>query len=106
MSDWLEEQLSQHLHAVKAPENLAVSLGFERAKRHQVPRMIVAIAAAIVMMAGGLAANREARNGEAVQFAAADQGTIPVRLGHQASGSAEKSSNLTTDASCGACHSL
>jgi hypothetical protein len=105
MSDWLEEQLSQHLSPVKAPEELGVRLGFTRATRHQVPRMMVAIAAAIVMMAGGLAANREARNGEAVQFAAADQGTIPVRLGHQASG-VERTVNLKVEAGCRACHTL
>ena len=105
MSDWLSEQLSQHLHPVKAPEELGERLGFTRATRHQVPRMVVAIAAAIVMMAGGLAANREARNGEAVQFAAADQGTIPVRLGHQASG-VERTVNLKVEAGCRACHTL
>jgi hypothetical protein len=103
MSDWLEEHLSQHLKPVKAPEQLGVRLGFERAKRHQVPRMAVAIAAAVVMMAGGLAANREARNGEAVQFAAAD---LSARLGHAASTGAEKAPPMATEAGCKACHSL
>jgi cytochrome c5 len=66
--------------------------------------MAVAIAAAVVMMAGGLAANREARNGEAVQFVSADKSAISVQLGHQAS--AEKSGTFTVDAGCKACHSL
>ena len=106
MSDWLTEQLSQHLAPVRAPEELAVRLGFARAKRHQAPRMAVAIAAAVVMMAGGLAANREARNGEAVQFSRADQGAISVKLGHQASASVEKGAKVSAEAGCGACHSL
>ena len=49
MSDWLAEELSKHLSPVKAPEQLAVRLGFANARRHQVPRMAVAVAAAVFM---------------------------------------------------------
>jgi hypothetical protein len=106
MSDWLEEQLSRQLSPVKAPEELGVRLGMARRKGHQFPRMLVAVAAAVVMMAGGLAANREARNGEAVQFVSADQGVISVRLGHQPSTGVEKSGNPAPETGCQTCHSL
>ena len=104
MSDWLEGQLSQHLRPVAAPEELGVRLGFARAKRRQFPRMAVAIAAAVVMMAGGLAANRGARYGEAVEFAAADRGAISVRLGHSGSTAPAVTQRQAVD--CSVCHSL
>lgn len=104
MSDWLAEELSAHLKPVTAPEELGVRLGFTRGRRHQAPRMAVAIAAAVVMMAGGLAANREARNGEAVQFVSADKCAISMQMGHQAS--AEKSGTFAAEAGCKTCHSL
>src|SRR4051794_9722327 len=97
MSDWLEGQLSQHLSPVTAPEELRVRLGLARAKRREFPRMLLAVAATVVMMmAGGLAASRttpldlqqvaaeELRNVEAVEFVSADPGAISVWLGHAA----------------------
>ena len=103
MSNWLEGQLAQHLKPVTAPEELGIRLGFVRARRrHQVPRMALALAAAVVMMAGGLAANREARSGEAVEFVSADRGAISVWLGH--SSSSVQPAVQRTD--CRACHSL
>ena len=79
MSDWLEGQLAQHLKPVAAPVELAQRLGFAPRPRRQGPRMLVAVAAAVVMMAGGLAANREARYEEAVRFEAP---AITGRLAH------------------------
>lgn len=102
MSDWLEGQLTQHLKPVVAPEELGIRLGFVRPKRHQFPRMAVAIAAAVVMMAGGLAANREARNGGAVEFVSADRGAISVSLGH----SANNAPLAVQRTDCRACHTL
>ncbi|MCU1238426.1 MAG: hypothetical protein JWP63_6393 [Candidatus Solibacter sp.] len=103
MSDWLEGQLTQHLRPVAAPAELGQRLGFAPRKRGQGPRMLVAMAAAVVMMAGGLAANREAPGDEAVRFEAADRGAISVRLGHSAnSGTAV----VQQSADCRACHSL
>lgn len=100
MSDWLEGQLTQHLRPVAAPEELGRRLGFAPRKRGQAPRMLVAMAAAIVMMAGGLAANREAPNGEVVRFEA---GAISGRLAHAASGGAPA---VQQSVDCRACHSL
>jgi hypothetical protein len=102
MSDWLEGQLAQHLKPVAAPEELGMRLGFVRPRRHQFPRMLVAVAAAVVMMAGGLAANREARSGEAVEFVSADRGAISMSLGHSAS-----TAQISVQrADCRACHTL
>jgi hypothetical protein len=64
--------------------------------------MVVALAAAVVMMAGGLAANREARIGEAVEFVAADREAISVSLGH--STNSVQPAIQRTD--CRSCHSL
>jgi len=103
MSDWLEGQLTQHLKPVAAPVELGQRLGFTPRKRGQGPRMLVAMAAAIVMMAGGLAANREAPSDEAVRFEAADRGAISVRLAHPANSAAPA---VQQSADCRACHSL
>src|SRR5215475_621344 len=102
MSDWLENQLTQHLKPVTAPDELGIRLGFVRGKRHQFPRMVVALAAAVVMMAGGLAANREARIGEAVEFVSADRGAISVQLGHSTS----TAQMAVQRGDCRACHTL
>ena len=102
MSDWLEGQLAQHLKPVSAPAELGVRLGFAHAERRQFPRMAVAVAAAVVMMAGGLAANREARNGEVVEFVSADRGAISVRLAHSSTGGQPN----VQRSDCRACHSL
>jgi hypothetical protein len=91
------------LKPVAAPEELAVRLGFARPKQRQFPRMAVAIAAAVVMMAGGLAANREARYGETVEFASADRGAISVWLGH--SGTAMQGVGQR-QGDCSVCHSM
>jgi hypothetical protein len=102
MSDWLERELAQHLRPVAAPEELGVRLGFARAQRRQFPRMMVAVAAAVVMMAGGMAANRESRGGEAVEFVSADRGAISVSLAHSSHGAAPS----VQQADCRACHKL
>lgn len=95
MSDWLEEQLSQHLSGVRAPEELRVRLGLAPARRRVFPRTALALAAMVVMgIAGGMAAGRtaaavdlraaRARNLEPLEFVAADPGAISVWLGHAA----------------------
>jgi hypothetical protein len=97
MSDWLEGELSVHLRPVAAPDELRVRLGLAPAKRREFPRMILAVAATVVvMMAGGLAASRTAlldlrqvaadtsRNGEPLEFLSSDPGAISVWLGHAA----------------------
>src|SRR3954453_3185695 len=97
MSDWLEGQLAQHLSSVTAPEELRIRLGLAPATRREFPRMVLAVAAAVVMMmAGAVAASRtpsidlrqvaaeEARNVDTVEFASADPAAISVWLGHAA----------------------
>jgi hypothetical protein len=64
--------------------------------------MMVAVAAAVVMMAGGLAANREAPNGEVVQFVSADRDAISVSLGH----SAHSAAPTVQQSDCRTCHRL
>ena len=53
MSDWLERELGRELAPVAAPEALGTSLGFARAKRWEVPRLALAVAAAVVLVIGG-----------------------------------------------------
>ena len=53
MSDWLERELASGLAPVAAPEALGTSLGFARAKRWEVPRLALAVAAAVVLVIGG-----------------------------------------------------
>jgi hypothetical protein len=102
MSDWLEGELSRNLRPVAAPEELRVRLGLAPAKRREFPRMVLAVAAAVVMMmAGSVAASRTAvlelrqidlrqvaadtaRNGEPLEFVSSDPGAISVWLGHAA----------------------
>ena len=61
MSDWLERELARGLAPVAAPEALGTRLGFATAKRWEVPRLALAVAAAVVLVIGGsYAANRTA----------------------------------------------
>jgi len=106
MSDWLERELSKDLAPVVAPQELGVRLGFAKAKRRVFPRTAFAVAAGIVMMmAGGVAASREARNGE-VEFVSVDRGAIAVWLGHQGGAGAERNTGASADVGCKACHRL
>src|ERR1039458_8812351 len=59
MSDWLERELARELAPVAAPGILGVRLGFAPAKRREFPRVVLAVAAAVVLvMGGGYAAGR------------------------------------------------
>jgi hypothetical protein len=61
MSDWLERELTRGLVPVAAPANLRVRLGFAPAKRWEFPRVVLAVAAAVVLViGGGYATNRTA----------------------------------------------
>jgi hypothetical protein len=53
MSDWLERELASGLAPVAAPEALGTRLGFAPAKRWEVPRLALAVAAAVVLVIGG-----------------------------------------------------
>jgi len=53
MSDWLERELSRELAPVAAPHALRVRLGFAPAKRWELPRLLVAVAAAVILVIGG-----------------------------------------------------
>ena len=106
LQDGLQEELGRHLTPVVAPEELRVRLGFAPAPRRAFPRILLAVAAAVVMMAGGLAANREARNGEAVEFVAANSGAVSVWLGHEAGAGGERRATHPSDAGCNVCHNL
>ena len=53
MSDWLERELGRELAPVAAPEALGTRLGFAPAKRWEVPRLALAVAAAVVLVIGG-----------------------------------------------------
>ena len=53
MSDWLERELARGLAPVAAPEALGTRLGFATAKRWEVPRLALAVAAAVVLVIGG-----------------------------------------------------
>src|ERR1022692_1978353 len=53
MSDWLERELGRELAPVAAPEALGTRLGFAPAKRWEIPRLALAVAAAVVLVIGG-----------------------------------------------------
>lgn len=61
MSDWLERHLARELAPVAAPDTLGIRLGLLPAKRWELPRLALAVAAAVVViMGGGFAASRTA----------------------------------------------
>jgi hypothetical protein len=53
MSDWLERELARELAPVAAPEALGTRLGFAPAKRWEIPRLALAVAATVVLVIGG-----------------------------------------------------
>ena len=84
MSEWLERELARELARVAAPRSLRVRLGLAPAERREFPRVLLAVAAAVVLVIGGsYAANRtaaldlrrvparELRDTQAVDFASA-----------------------------------
>jgi hypothetical protein len=59
MSEWLDRELARELAPVAAPDALGARLGFHASRRPQWPRMMLALAAAVVVLiAGGYAAGR------------------------------------------------
>ena len=61
MSDWLERELGRELTREAAPDALGIRLGFAPVKRWEVPRLALAVAAAVVLViGGGYAASRTA----------------------------------------------
>ena len=52
MSDWLERELGRELAPVAAPEALGTRLGLATAKRWEVPRLALAVTAAVVLVIG------------------------------------------------------
>ena len=53
MSDWLERELARELAPVAAPGALGTRLGLAPAKRWEVPRLALAVAATVVLVIGG-----------------------------------------------------
>jgi hypothetical protein len=53
MSDWLERELGRELTREAAPDALGIRLGFAPVKRWEVPRLALAVAAAVVLVIGG-----------------------------------------------------
>ena len=53
MSDWLERELARELAPAAAPEALGTRLGFAPARRSEVPRLALAVAAAVMLVIGG-----------------------------------------------------
>ena len=53
MSDWLERELGRELTREAAPDALGIRLGFAPVKRWEVPRLALAMAAAVVLVIGG-----------------------------------------------------
>jgi hypothetical protein len=83
MSDWLERELGRELAPVAAPEALGARLGFAPAKRWEVPRLALAVAAAVVLVIGGsYAASRT----EALDLRRAAGVSIRPAEGEQGSG--------------------
>ena len=58
MSDWLERELARELAPVGAPEALGIRLGFAPAKRWEVTRLALAVAAVVLVIGGSYAASR------------------------------------------------
>src|ERR1035441_2414680 len=78
MSDWLERELGRELAPVAAPEALGTRLGFAPAKRWEVPRLALAVAAAGVLVIGGSYA---ARRTEAPDLRGGGRRGPPARAG-------------------------
>lgn len=53
MSDWLERELTRGLPPLTAPDALKIRLGLAPAPRRELPRGVLAVAAAVVMIIGG-----------------------------------------------------
>ena len=119
MSDWLELELTRGLAPVAAPHILGVRLGFAPAKRWALPRVVLAVAAAVVLVIGaGYAASRtsaldlrqlaSARPGEPATTCQVNAGQVTVLVAHVASASKTHDRALVAapDAGCRACHTL
>ena len=53
MPDWLERELARGLAPVATPDALGARLGLAPAKRWELPRLALAVAAAVVIVIGG-----------------------------------------------------
>ena len=53
MSDWLNRKLAQDLAPVTAPHELAARLGLAPAKRRELSRAVLTVAAGVVLLIGG-----------------------------------------------------
>jgi hypothetical protein len=53
MSNWLERELGRELTREAAPDALGIRLGFAPVKCWEVPRLALAVAAAVVLVIGG-----------------------------------------------------
>ena len=53
MSNWLERELGRELTREAAPDALGIRLGFAEVKCWEVPRLALAVAAAVVLVIGG-----------------------------------------------------
>jgi hypothetical protein len=59
MSEWLEREIAREMAPVTAPDVLGARLGLRPSRRREWPRMMLALAAAVVVLiAGGYAAGR------------------------------------------------
>jgi hypothetical protein len=122
MSEWLERELARGLAPVAAPESLGIRLGFARTRagRWVLPRVAIALAAAVmVLIGGGYAASRTpapelrgaVRPGECVRAATlqVNGGNATVLLAHESVASPktpEHSLSAASDAGCHQCHTL
>ena len=134
MSDWLERELASGLAPVGAPEALGTRLGFATAKRWEVPRLALAVAATVVLVIGGsyAASRTEALDlrraaGVSIRPAAGEQGSgarlvrcdggagmtyqvnadqATVLLAHSGSERSAHTPGAAPEADCHHCHSL
>jgi hypothetical protein len=134
MSDWLERELSRALAPVAAPDGLRVRLGLAPANHREFPRMMIAVATAVlVIIGGGYAASQSAaldlRRESAVGLRPAEAGeravarlvrcdggaAIPaqlsngdaiVLLAHSSSDIPAHHLSAAPEAGCHLCHSL
>ncbi len=127
MSDWLERELVRGLAPVAAPHTLRVRLGFAPARRWELPRLMLAVAAAVLLViGGGYAANRTATydldreagvdltqsggahlprcDGGAGMRSQMNAGNATVLLAHESAPAVGTPS--TVDAGCHLCHTL
>jgi hypothetical protein len=84
MSDWLERELSRTLAPVSAPDALRIRLGLAPANHREFPRMMLAVATAVLVIIGGGYAASQTAALDLRRESVVEVGLRPAEAGEQA----------------------